>query len=65
MRTVVLLPLFAGIAAAQSAAQIEYFEKRIRPILANHCAACHNTAGPKAGLDFSTTAGDDEDHRYP
>src|SRR5262245_39233780 len=57
MRTLVLLQLLVGIASAQSAAQIEFFEKRVRPILANYCAVCHNTAGPKAGLDFSTTAG--------
>jgi cytochrome c553 len=36
---------------------MEFFEKRIRPILATNCAACHNAKGPTAGLDLSTTEG--------
>src|SRR5215470_5565993 len=42
---------------AQSAAQGEFFEKRIRPILATRCQACHNSRLKTAGLDLSSAAG--------
>jgi hypothetical protein len=42
---------------AQSAAQVEFFEKRIRPILATRCLACHNSRLKTAGLDLSSAAG--------
>jgi hypothetical protein len=43
--------------SAQSAGQIEFFEKKIRPVLANNCAQCHNTKAATGGLDLSTTDG--------
>src|SRR5205085_2683597 len=49
--------LFTGWAFAQSASQIEFFEKKIRPVLATNCAACHNAKATTAGLDLSTTEG--------
>jgi mono/diheme cytochrome c family protein len=48
---------FASLLSAQSPAQLEFFEKRIRPILAANCATCHNAKGPTAGLDLATTDG--------
>src|SRR4051812_40747083 len=38
--------------------QIEFFESRIRPILAQDCYECHSTAGKqKAGLVLDSRAG--------
>ena len=42
--------LLAGPAAAQD----ERFEKRVRPILKQHCQRCHGDAKPKAGFDVRT-----------
>src|SRR6266487_3031187 len=42
---------------AQSAAQMEFFEKKIRPVFAEKCAGCHNASNLTAGLDLSTTEG--------
>jgi hypothetical protein len=42
---------------AQSAAQDEFFEKKIRPILANSCQRCHNAKATAAGLDLSSAEG--------
>ena len=35
--------------AAPTAQQIEFFEKHIRPVLAEHCYECHNSAGKAKG----------------
>ncbi len=39
------------------AEQQEFFEKRVRPILAARCQGCHNPKAGKAGLDLTTAAG--------
>src|SRR6267142_5481679 len=52
-----LLLLSTSLLSAQTPEQIEFFEKKIRPILAGSCAACHNAKAATAGLDLSTTAG--------
>ena len=44
-------------ALAQSPEQSDYFEKRVRPILANRCQGCHNPKTGKAGLDLTSAAG--------
>ncbi len=45
-------------AAAPTPEQIEFFESRIRPILAQDCYECHSTAGKqKAGLVLDSRAG--------
>ena len=51
---VVLLPapLFA-----QTASQVEFFEKNIRPLFSNNCQACHNPQLKTGGLDLSTAEG--------
>jgi hypothetical protein len=51
--------LFAGVASSQptppatgtapDAAKIEYFEKKVRPILADHCYHCHSADTKPAG----------------
>jgi hypothetical protein len=53
-----LLPLLlADLLCAQSPQQLQFFEKKIRPILASSCAACHNAKSLTAGMDLSTTEG--------
>ena len=37
--------------------QIEFFEKRVRPVFANHCAKCHNPEAMVAELDLTTAEG--------
>src|SRR5882672_9762800 len=49
--------ILTSFVSAQSASQIEFFEKKIRPVLATNCAACHNAKATTAGLDLSTTEG--------
>src|SRR5205085_2440812 len=51
------LVFFSSFLSAQTPEQIEFFEKKIRPILAGSCSACHNAKATTAGLDLSTTAG--------
>ena len=42
---------------AQDAEATEFFEKRIRPVLANKCQACHNSGLKTGGLDLSSAEG--------
>jgi mono/diheme cytochrome c family protein len=37
--------------------QVEFFEKKIRPLLAANCAGCHNAKAMTAGLDLMTSEG--------
>lgn len=50
------LPVHAR-AADPTPAQIEHFEKSIRPILAEHCYSCHGEKKQNAGLRLDTAAG--------
>ena len=43
------LPVFA-----QTQTSTEFFEKRIRPVLATQCQGCHNAKLKTAGLDLSS-----------
>lgn len=56
-----LLPLVAVLAADAPAAEtgLEFFEKKVRPILTKHCYACHSSAAKKAkgGLLLDSRAG--------
>ncbi|HEV7404523.1 MAG TPA: PSD1 and planctomycete cytochrome C domain-containing protein [Chthoniobacteraceae bacterium] len=53
-----LLLAGASLRAAPTPEQIEFFESRIRPILAQDCYECHSTAGKqKAGLVLDSRAG--------
>jgi hypothetical protein len=38
-----------GSQPAPTAAQVEFFEKRIRPLLVDHCYDCHSTKGKQSG----------------
>ena len=42
---------------AQTRDQIEFFEKKIRPVLAANCQACHSAQLKTAELDLSSAAG--------
>lgn len=39
----------AAVAAAADSAQIEFFEKKIRPVLVERCYECHSAEAAKAG----------------
>ena len=43
--------------AAQDHQQIDFFEKKIRPVLAEKCQSCHNQKTKMAGIDFVSGAG--------
>jgi len=58
----ILLAAAAVPAAADDAAQVDFFEKKIRPVLAEHCYQCHSAEAAKAGklggkLTLDTRAG--------
>jgi hypothetical protein len=54
----VCAPVFAADPVVKpSAAQIEYFETKVRPLLAEHCYSCHGAKKQSAGLRFDTSAG--------
>lgn len=69
MRTARLRNLLAGtilaclatapLSAADSSEAITFFEKKIRPLLANHCYECHSLAAKKkkGGLTLDTRGG--------
>jgi hypothetical protein len=51
-------PAFAADPAAKpSAAQLEFFETKVRPLLAEHCHSCHGPKKQSAGLRLDTAAG--------
>ncbi len=47
----------ADPAAKPTAAQLEYFETKVRPVLADHCYSCHGAKKQEAGLRLDTAAG--------
>ena len=48
-----LLPL---IGFAQTPQQLEFFEAKVRPVLANNCFVCHNAKLQSGGIDLSSAA---------
>src|SRR6476620_2447331 len=49
--------LLAGMFLAQSdGQQNDFFEKRVRPVLAEHCFACHGPRKQEAGLRLDSRA---------
>ena len=50
------LPYFAGAAAVSDLAQLDFFEKKIRPVLAQECYECHSADAKKlkGGLYLDT-----------
>ena len=60
----VLLPAgwFSGVSRAADGQnltpeKVEFFEKRVRPLLVKSCAKCHNPDAMVAGLDLTTAEG--------
>ena len=43
------LAFFSPVKAAKNASDIEFFESRIRPVLAQDCYECHQSKGPQKG----------------
>jgi Protein of unknown function (DUF1549)/Protein of unknown function (DUF1553)/Planctomycete cytochrome C len=41
----------------QSAAQIDYFEKNVRPVIVKNCQMCHNAKARTSQLDLTSAAG--------
>ncbi len=54
---VVVPSLLTCVLQAQTPEQTEFFEKKVRPVLAQNCQGCHNAKMKVAGLDLSTSAG--------
>ena len=48
LRVILMVILMVGVSRADDAG-LEFFEKRIRPILTEHCAECHSTEAKKLG----------------
>jgi hypothetical protein len=46
-----------SVAAAADPAKLEYFETKVRPLLAEHCYSCHGAKKQSAGLRLDTSAG--------
>src|SRR5262249_27116370 len=40
-----------------TAAQLEFFETKVRPVLADHCYSCHGPKKQSAGIRLDTSAG--------
>src|SRR6185312_12949871 len=52
-----LVTALGGVSlAAQSVTPADFFETKVRPVLANSCFACHNAKVKTAGLDLSSAA---------
>ena len=56
MRSLAVIALFAVTAIAQTP-DIEFFEKRIRPLFASKCYGCHGDKVKMGGLTLSSAAG--------
>jgi cytochrome c553 len=54
LQVVVLVLLTCPGAMAQTTEQFEFFEKRVRPILINHCYKCHVGAKCESGLELDS-----------
>src|SRR5438445_911094 len=51
----VLFALSAGAAGGEpTPQQIEFFEKRVRPLFVNHCSECHGEGRSKGGLRLTS-----------
>ena len=60
VRTAIVLVFMTSLALAAeapSAEQTEFFEKQVRPLLAEHCQACHGAKKAEAGLRLDHQAG--------
>ena len=48
---------FSALVSGQTPEQIDFFEKKIRPVLVENCQPCHSTQLKTAGLDLSSVEG--------
>jgi mono/diheme cytochrome c family protein len=55
--TISLLLLANQSASAGPADAVEFFERKVRPLLANNCLICHGPKMQMRGLDLSTASG--------
>src|SRR5262245_8812241 len=56
-----VIPLLAGLGTAAGADRlVERFDQQVRPILEDHCFACHGNGSKKGGLAFDGFASDEE-----
>src|ERR1700682_5053386 len=51
-----LAAMAIGPLGAQSTSPGDFFETKIRPVLANNCFACHNSKLKSGGLELSSSA---------
>ena len=51
-----VLPGARAITAEPTAAQVEFFETKVRPILADHCYSCHGPKKQSGGLRLDSAA---------
>src|SRR5947209_185121 len=56
-RAVSLVVLLAAAAPGRAGSDLEFFEKRIRPLLAEHCHSCHGPKRQRGGLQLSSASG--------
>ncbi|MBM81454.1 MAG: hypothetical protein CMJ78_12805 [Planctomycetaceae bacterium] len=56
--TILMIATLNGVSTAQERAGVEFFEKRIRPILVNECYSCHSSRAKslKGGLRLDSRA---------
>ncbi|MDX1983771.1 MAG: PSD1 and planctomycete cytochrome C domain-containing protein [Bryobacteraceae bacterium] len=57
IRSLSVYLLVSAAVSAQNPAEIEFFEKKVRPVLATKCQACHNAKTKTSGLDLTTVEG--------
>ena len=55
--TLAFAPLPAFAADKPTPEQLEFFEKKVRPVLADHCYSCHGEKKQLAGLRLDKAAG--------
>ncbi|MDE0626991.1 MAG: DUF1549 and DUF1553 domain-containing protein [Bryobacterales bacterium] len=51
-RTVLAIGIVVGVAGSRAETGDEYFEKRVRPVLHEHCSQCHGEQIQSADIDF-------------
>ena len=52
-----LLPLTTAQAAAPTPKDLEFFEKKVRPLMATHCLECHSGDEPEGQLSMESLGG--------
>ena len=55
--TTVIVILWSPLVCADDAAELEHFERRVRPLLVQHCIKCHGGKKSEGGLRLDTSNG--------